>query len=139
MRENTLIVASLLTRSRDHSPLLRYPSVYSCATRLGLARRKHRFVYCCIIVGACFDGGNSFTRMFPSIGCACKLLYIFLRCDNSVGITMGCGMDGHGSIAGKVKKLSLLHRAQTGSRTHPTSYAMGTGGGLFSMGKAAGE
>jgi hypothetical protein len=23
--------------------------------RLGSARRKHRFVYCCVIVGACFD------------------------------------------------------------------------------------
>jgi hypothetical protein len=31
-----------------------------CATRhgtaeLGSARRKHRFVYCCVIVGACFN------------------------------------------------------------------------------------
>jgi hypothetical protein len=63
-------VTSLLTRSHDPSPLLRHPSVYSsclatnegkrCATRhgsarLGSARRKHRFVYCCVIVGACFD------------------------------------------------------------------------------------
>jgi hypothetical protein len=66
-------VTSLLTRSRDPSPLLRHPSVYSCclatdearrcATRHGtadlgssrLARRKHRFVYCLVIVGACFD------------------------------------------------------------------------------------
>jgi hypothetical protein len=24
-------------------------------SRLGSARRKHRFVYCCVIVGACFD------------------------------------------------------------------------------------
>jgi hypothetical protein len=39
MRENALIVASLLTRSLDPSPLFRYPSVYSCATRrLGSAR-----------------------------------------------------------------------------------------------------
>jgi hypothetical protein len=80
MRENALIVASLLTWSRDPSPLWHHPSVYSyclatnearlCDTmsdssRLGSAllnsallrsaQRKHRFVYCCIIVGACFD------------------------------------------------------------------------------------
>jgi hypothetical protein len=60
MRENALIVASMLTRSRDPSPLLRFPSVYSCVTRHGSAlpgsaRRKHRFVYCCVIAGACFD------------------------------------------------------------------------------------
>jgi hypothetical protein len=75
MRENALIVASLLTRSRDPSLFLRHPSVYSCclattrrgdATRwatclrlgsalLGMARRKHRFVYYCVIRGACFD------------------------------------------------------------------------------------
>jgi hypothetical protein len=70
MRENASIVASLLTRSRDPSPLLRYPSVYSCclatnearrcatrhgSARLGSVRRKHRFVYCCVIVGAYFD------------------------------------------------------------------------------------
>jgi hypothetical protein len=63
-------VTSLLTRSRDHSSLLRHPSVHSwlpatnearrCATRhgtaeLGSAGRKHRFVYCCVLVGACFD------------------------------------------------------------------------------------
>jgi hypothetical protein len=70
MGEIASVVASLLTRSRDPSPLLRHPTVYSCclatnearrcATRdgsalLGSARRKHRFVYCCVIVGACFD------------------------------------------------------------------------------------
>jgi hypothetical protein len=58
-------------RSRDPSPLLRYPSVYSCClatnearwcdssrhSRPGLssARRRHRFVYCCTIMGTCFD------------------------------------------------------------------------------------
>jgi hypothetical protein len=26
-----------------------------CATRHGSARRKHRFIYCCVIAGACFD------------------------------------------------------------------------------------
>jgi hypothetical protein len=71
MQENALIVASLLTWSRDPSPLLLYPSVYSCclatnevrrfvtswlgSARLFSARRKHRFVYCCIIAGACLD------------------------------------------------------------------------------------
>jgi hypothetical protein len=70
MPENAPIVASLLTRSRDPSPLLLHPSVYSCClatnearrcatrrglVRLGLARRKHRFIYCCVIAGMCFD------------------------------------------------------------------------------------
>jgi hypothetical protein len=68
-------VTSLLTRSRDPSQLLRHPSVYSCclatnearrcttwhgtaelgSARLGTARRKHHFVYCCVIAGTCFD------------------------------------------------------------------------------------
>jgi hypothetical protein len=71
MRENASIVASLLTRSRYPSPLLRYASVYSCclaknvakrcsamrdeSSRLNSARRKHRFVNCSVIAGACFD------------------------------------------------------------------------------------
>jgi hypothetical protein len=75
MWENALIVVSLLTWSRDPSLPLRHPSVYSSclatkrrgdamrwATRsrlgsvlLGTARRKHRFVYYCVIAGACFD------------------------------------------------------------------------------------
>jgi hypothetical protein len=68
-------VTLLLTRSRDLSPLLRYPNVYSfclatnetrwceamlsnatrCATSYGSARRKHRFIYCCVIAGTCFE------------------------------------------------------------------------------------
>jgi hypothetical protein len=63
-------VTSLLTRSRDPSSLLRHASVYSCclatndarrceamsdSSRLDSARRKHRFVYCCVNAGACFD------------------------------------------------------------------------------------
>jgi hypothetical protein len=83
MRENAFIVVSLLTRDVTASavtrplPLPLHPSVYSgClatgntrwgdATRiairsrlgsaiLGTARRKHRFVYYCVIAGACFD------------------------------------------------------------------------------------
>jgi hypothetical protein len=39
MRGNASIVASLLTRSRDPSPLLRYPSVYSCCLATNDARR----------------------------------------------------------------------------------------------------
>jgi hypothetical protein len=57
-------------RSRDQSPLLGHPSVYSCclatvtclpqgcvatfAARLS-RRGKHRFVYCCIAAGTCFE------------------------------------------------------------------------------------
>jgi hypothetical protein len=39
MRENALIVTSLLTRSRDPSPLVRYPSVYRCCLATKEARR----------------------------------------------------------------------------------------------------
>jgi hypothetical protein len=39
MQENASIVASLLTRSRDSSPLLRHPSVYSCCLAKNEARR----------------------------------------------------------------------------------------------------
>jgi hypothetical protein len=63
-------VMSLLTQSRDPFPLLHHPSVYSCCLAinevrhctarygtadLDLAQRKHCFVYCWVIVGACFD------------------------------------------------------------------------------------
>jgi hypothetical protein len=68
-------LTSLLTRSRDPSPLLRRSSVHSCClatnearrceemrdsswlswARHGTARRKLRFVSCCVIVGVCFD------------------------------------------------------------------------------------
>jgi hypothetical protein len=58
-------------KSRDPSPLLRNPSVYTCrlatrtclpqrcvakfAARLSTARRKHLFVYCCVIAGTCCE------------------------------------------------------------------------------------
>jgi hypothetical protein len=91
MRENASIVASLLTRSRDHSPLLHHPSVYSCclatnearrcATRHGTARlgsiwfcsarRKHRFVYYCVIVEACFDVTVLAFRKYATITLTC--------------------------------------------------------------------
>jgi hypothetical protein len=45
MRENALIVASLLTRSRDPSQLLRHPSVYSCwLATIEAMRRDERLV-----------------------------------------------------------------------------------------------
>jgi hypothetical protein len=52
--------------------------------------------------------------------------------DSPVGIATGYGLDDQGggsSSTGRVKKkCSLLHIVQTGSRAHPTSYKMGTGG-----------
>jgi hypothetical protein len=78
MRENAAIVVSLLMRSCDPSPLLPHPSIYSCclatdearrgganderlvtsqlvSARFESSRRKHCFIYCYIIAGACFD------------------------------------------------------------------------------------
>jgi hypothetical protein len=66
------IVASLRNtrRSLDPSQLSRHPSVYNCClttsearrceairgdAELGSARRKHRFVYCCVFAGTCFE------------------------------------------------------------------------------------
>jgi hypothetical protein len=96
MRENALIVASLPTRSRDPSLLLLHPSVHSCclatkkarrgeamrryeglvhssvlfgSARLSSARRKHRFVYCCIIAGVCFDVTILAWRIYATICC----------------------------------------------------------------------
>jgi hypothetical protein len=43
-------------------------------------------------------------------------------------IATGYGLDGRGSIPGRGNIFSLLHSVQTGSRAHPTSYSMGTGG-----------
>jgi hypothetical protein len=57
-------------RSRDPSLLMLDPSVYSCClgtsearrdaarhgtAELGSARRKHHFVYCCVIAGTCYE------------------------------------------------------------------------------------
>jgi hypothetical protein len=58
--------------------------------------------------------------------------------DSSVGIALGYGLDDRGS---KVRfpegagKFSLHHRVQNGSRAHPASYSMDTGGS-FPGGKA---
>jgi hypothetical protein len=108
MRANALIVASLLTRSRDPSLFLRHPSVCSCclattrrgdatrwANRSGLgsallvsARRKHRFVYYCVITGACFDVtvlvwrkyATLYTLYFNIIIHICLLMFRRKRC-----------------------------------------------------------
>jgi hypothetical protein len=45
--------------------------------------------------------------------------------DSSVGIVMGYGLDGRGSIPGRVKTISILFSVQTGSEAG--SYPTGTG------------
>jgi hypothetical protein len=45
----------------------------------------------------------------------------------SVGIATGYGLDGRGSILGRVKRLSLLHSVHTGSGAHPVCYPMDIG------------
>jgi hypothetical protein len=104
-RENASIVASLLkrltsllTRSRDPSPLLRQRSVYSCclatnlarrcdatrcatrhgSARLGSARIKHRFVYYCVILGACFDVTVLAWRKYSTLHIPQKLQIIYV-------------------------------------------------------------
>jgi hypothetical protein len=39
---------------------------------------------------------------------------------------MGYGLDGQGSISGRSKNFSLLHRVQTASGAHPASYLINT-------------
>jgi hypothetical protein len=56
---------------------------------------------------------------------------------SSVGIATCYRLDGRGSVPGRSKRLSLLHRVQTGSGAHPTSYPMGTKG-IFSGDKDVG-
>jgi hypothetical protein len=59
---------------------------------------------------------------------------------SSVGIALGYGLDDRGSrvrFPAGTGNVSLHHRVQTGSGTHPASYPMGTGGS-FHGGKAAG-
>jgi hypothetical protein len=64
----------------------------------------------------------------------------FKSSDSSVGIATGYGLDDRGSRvrfpegAGNLS----LHRVPNGSGAHPASYPMGTGGGSFSVSKAAG-
>jgi hypothetical protein len=84
-------------RSRDLSPLLRHPSVYSfclatnevrrCATRHGTAglcsaRRKHHFVYCCIIAETCLDVTVLTRRKYATICLpASSIILVRLRTD----------------------------------------------------------
>jgi hypothetical protein len=86
---------SLLTWSCDPSPLLHHPSVYSCclatnearqcdtmhdSSQLGSAWRKHCFVYCCIIVRACFDVTVLAWRKYSTISTQILQVYNFCIC-----------------------------------------------------------
>jgi hypothetical protein len=55
---------------------------------------------------------------------------------STVGIATGSGLDGRGSIAGRGREFSLLHKVKTASRAHPIPYPFGAGGS-FPRGKAA--
>jgi hypothetical protein len=64
MRENASVVASLLTLSHSFVIQVFIAVAWQQTWRgdarivtalLGSARRKHSFVYCCVIAGACFD------------------------------------------------------------------------------------
>jgi hypothetical protein len=57
---------------------------------------------------------------------------------NSVGIALGYGLDGRGSICGGAGNFCLHHRVQTGSRAHLAYFPMGADGS-FPGNKAAGE
>jgi hypothetical protein len=92
-------VTSLLTRSGDPFPLLRHPSVHSCClatkearqceamrqssrhgrARIGSARRKHRFVYCCVIAGTCFHVAILAWRIYITILCRWNSCFQGLR------------------------------------------------------------
>jgi hypothetical protein len=72
-----------------------------------------------------------------SINLLLLLLLLQMSRNISVGIATGYGLDGRGSISGRLGKFSPLHSVQTGSGAHPGSYPVGTGGD-FSVGKAAG-
>jgi hypothetical protein len=45
------------------------------ATRLGSARWKHRFVYCCVIAGACFDVTVLAWRKYATVSCIQFITY----------------------------------------------------------------
>jgi hypothetical protein len=94
MWENSLLW-SLLTRDVTWPfPFLRHPSVYSCclatnearqcdvisgSTRPCSAWRKHNFVYCCVIVGACFDVTVLAWRKYATIYYCVSVLAAWLR------------------------------------------------------------
>jgi hypothetical protein len=50
----------------------------------------------------------------------------------------GYGLDGRGVDSRQRQDLYLLQSVQTGSGAHPASYPVGTRGGPFPRGKAAG-
>jgi hypothetical protein len=54
------------------------------------------------------------------------------------GIAMSYRMEDQDSISGRDKNLYVLHTVQTGSRAHPVTYPMGTGGS-FPRGNVAGS
>jgi hypothetical protein len=67
-------------------------------------------------------------------------LKIFKSRGSSVGLSAGSGLDDRGwgvRVPAGARNLSLLHRVQTDSGAHPTSYPMGRGCS-FPGGKAAG-
>jgi hypothetical protein len=66
----------------------------------------------------------------------CVAVYACIAEDSSVGIAMGYGLNGRGSIPDRGKVFSS-HNVQTGPGTHPPSYTMGTGG-FLPGGKATG-
>jgi hypothetical protein len=62
------------------------------------------------------------------------------KCDSSIGIALGYGLDDRGSrvrFPAGAGNFSLRHRVQNGSGAHPTSYPMVITGS-FLGGKAAG-
>jgi hypothetical protein len=55
----------------------------------------------------------------------CKINRIW---DSSAGIATGYGLDGRSSSPGRGNFRLFLYNVQTGSRTHPVSYSLCTGG-----------
>lgn len=57
-----------------------------------------------------------------------KCLYIMKGTwDNSLGIVMGCGLDGQGSIPGRSKNIFLPHIVQASSGAHTALCSVGMG------------
>jgi hypothetical protein len=54
-------------------------------------------------------------------------IYYYWILDGSVGIATGYRLDGQRSIPDRTNIFFLPHSVQTGSETHPASYAMDTG------------
>jgi hypothetical protein len=58
------------------------------------------------------------------------LLLLQITRNSSAGIATGYGLDGRGSIPGRLGDFSALHSVQIASGAHPGSYPLGTGGNL---------